>query len=387
MEKIMNLQVQSNAPGRSAARQVQNAGSGDDFMKLLWQKQEPVQPEAPKNTEKVQDDSVQDDSVQEAPKKPETAEEQQEKDEELQDVDLQQLELQQSILQQTVVQPEIMEPAVQPETAVVEAAAVVEAVAETVQQVSGETPVKAPEVSGQTRPEAAAMESDGNDAVPEQAAVQVTETPQSSRQEADASHMPKENSVKAAESGKDDRKETVAFQEAPVVHEEAQSQATAGTQNVTRTEQVKETFTAQEGTTEQVVKSTVEELPQELAKVGPSRNSGDSHVLTVELEPVSLGKLTIRLEYEAGKAAVSIMASNPKTLELLNEKASELAGILKEHTGEETVIYTQQPEREPGEDAQEQQSRGGQQQERQQHREESHQQTESFMQQLRLGLV
>ncbi len=148
--------------------------------------------------------------------------------------------------------------------------------------------------------------------------------------------MPKENSVKAAESGKDDRKETVAFQEAPVVHEEAQSQATAGTQNVTRTEQVKETFTAQEGTTEQVVKSTVEELPQELAKVWPSRNSGDSHVLTVELEPVSLGKLTIRLEYEAGKAAVSIMASNPKTLELLNEKASELAGILKEHTGEET---------------------------------------------------
>ena len=193
MEKIMNLQVQSNAPGRSAARQVQNAGSGDDFMKLLWQKQEPVQPEAPKNTEKVQDDSVQDDSVQEAPKKPETAEEQQEKDEELQDVDLQQLELQQSILQQTVVQPEIMEPAVQPETAVVEAAAVVEAVAETVQQVSGETPVKAPEVSGQTRPEAAAMESDGNDAVPEQAAVQVTETPQSSRHSKNAVTRRKSN--------------------------------------------------------------------------------------------------------------------------------------------------------------------------------------------------
>lgn len=382
MEKIMNLQVQGNVPGKTAARQTQSAGSGDDFMKLLWQKQEPVQPEAPKDPKDAQ--KAQENPVKETSKKAGTEEEQPEKDEELQDVDLQQLELQQSILQQTMVQPEIMETAVQPETAVVEAAAVVEATAETVQQASGETP----EVAGQTRPEAAVMEPEKKEAVPEQAAVQVTETPQSSRPEADASHMPMENSVKTAESGKDDRKETVVSQETPAVHEGTQSQAAAGTQNAVRTEQVEENFTAQEeGTTEQVVKSTVEELPQELAKVWPSRNSGDSHVLTVELEPASLGKLTIRLEYEAGRAAVSIMASNPKTLELLNEKATELAGILKEHTGEETVIYTQQPEREPGGDAQEQQSRGGQQQERQQHREEPHQQAESFLQQLRLGLV
>ena len=92
------------------------------------------------------------------------------------------------------------------------------------------------------------------------------------------------------------------------------------------------------------MKSTVEELPQELSKAMSSGQTTGSQTLTVELEPVSLGKLTIRVEYEAGRASVSILASNPKTLELLNEKASEIAAILKERTGEETVIYTQQPE-------------------------------------------
>lgn len=389
MEKITNLQVQGNVPVKSAVRQAQGAGSGDDFMKLLWQKQEPVQPESSrdrKDTRKTQDTPLKEASENTAP-----AEEQPEKEEELQDVDLQQLEqLQQSILQQTVVQPEIMEPVVQAGTDAAEALTVAEVAAETVQEVSGEIPLKTPEVSGQNRPEAAVPEADVKEAVPEQVADRVAEMPQSSRQEADTAFMPGESSPKAAEQRKDDPEQTVAFQETPAVHEsvQTQNQTIAGTQNRGGAEQVKETFTVQEGTGGQAVKSTVEELPQELVRVWPSRNSGDSHVLTVELEPASLGKLTIRLEYEAGRAAVSIMASNPRTLELLNEKASELAGILKEHTGEETVVYTQQPEREPGEDAQEQQSRGGQQQERQHHREEGRQETtESFMQQLRLGLV
>ena len=131
----------------------------------------------------------------------------------------------------------------------------------------------------------------------------------------------------------------------------------------------------------------MEELPQELGKALIAGKAENGQVLTVELEPVSLGKLTIRLEYEAGKTMVSVMASNPKTLELLSQKASEIATILKDHTGEETVIYTDQPQKEPGEEAQERQSHGGQQQERQQHRHEEHPQTDSFMQQLRLGLV
>lgn len=135
------------------------------------------------------------------------------------------------------------------------------------------------------------------------------------------------------------------------------------------------------------MKSTVEDLPQELGKAVMPGKAGDSQTLTVELEPVSLGKLTIRLEYEEGRTLVSVMASNPKTLELLNEKATEIAAILKDRTGEETVIYTEEPQREPGEEANEQENRGGQPREHKEQKEEQRSQTESFVQQLRLGLV
>ena len=108
----------------------------------------------------------------------------------------------------------------------------------------------------------------------------------------------------------------------------------------------------------------------------------------MELEPASLGKLTIRMTYEAGRAAVSILATNPRTLELLSEKAAEIASILEEKTGQETVILTQQPqeqeeyqENKHGGNAQKDQEQG------EQGKDEQHSRSDSFAQQLRLGLV
>ncbi len=137
------------------------------------------------------------------------------------------------------------------------------------------------------------------------------------------------------------------------------------------------------------VKATVEELPQEITKAVSSGQLTDGKTLTIELEPASLGKLTIRLVYEAGKAAVSILAANPRTLDILNEKAPELAQILKERTGEETVIYTQETEQQqPEEQYDEHRGKGQERQdERQERREEEAVQADSFAQQLRLGLV
>ncbi len=109
--------------------------------------------------------------------------------------------------------------------------------------------------------------------------------------------------------------------------------------------------------------------------------------LTVELEPASLGKLTIRMAYDGGRAAVSIMATNPKTQEMLNQRASEIAAILEEKTGQETVIYTQQPE--PNQQGYDREPDGKGQDERQEKKQDQdeRQQADSFAQQLRLGLV
>ena len=110
----------------------------------------------------------------------------------------------------------------------------------------------------------------------------------------------------------------------------------------------------------------------------------------MELEPANLGKLTIKLVYEAGKAAVSIMATNPKTLEILNQKAAEIASILEEKTGQQTVIYTHESQQGSEEQLnQEHHSRQDREaeEERRQNQDGKGSFSESFVQQLRLGLV
>jgi len=140
------------------------------------------------------------------------------------------------------------------------------------------------------------------------------------------------------------------------------------------------------------LKTSQDTLPQDLGKTLAGRLPGTGKELVVELEPANLGKLTIKMVYEAGKAAVSIIATNPKTLEILNQKAGEIASILEEKTGQETIIYTQEAQQESQEENPDksQGGQGGQQQgreERHQAREDRHRDAESFAQQLRLGLV
>ncbi len=81
------------------------------------------------------------------------------------------------------------------------------------------------------------------------------------------------------------------------------------------------------------------------------------------------------------------MATNPKTQEMLNQRASEIAAILEEKTGQETVIYTQQPE--PNQQGYDREPDGKGQDERQEKKQDQdeRQQADSFAQQLRLGLV
>lgn len=137
------------------------------------------------------------------------------------------------------------------------------------------------------------------------------------------------------------------------------------------------------------LKTTPQTLPEDLGRTLAARLPEAGRTLTVELEPASLGKLTIHMTYEAGRAAVSILATNPRTLELLNEKASEIAAILEEKTGQNTVILTQQPH----EQEQYQENKDGAagqgdgREQGRQEKEEKGQHSDSFAQQLRLGLV
>lgn len=132
------------------------------------------------------------------------------------------------------------------------------------------------------------------------------------------------------------------------------------------------------------LKTTQETLPEDLGKQLYTSMTQKKGQLELYLEPASLGKLTIRMEYEEGKTAVTIFSSNAKTLDILTREAGRLAQILEEKTGTPTEIYT--PEQADNSDPMEEPA-DHQQEERQQHRERPKQQDDSFAQQLRLGLA
>lgn len=131
------------------------------------------------------------------------------------------------------------------------------------------------------------------------------------------------------------------------------------------------------------VRTSPETFPSDVGKAIAAKMPGANGTLTIELEPAALGRMTIKVIYEAGRAAVSIMSENPKTLELLSQSAGDIAQILEQKTGQQTVVYT--PENQQDMDGRQ----GGQESGRQrQDREEKRQnQPDSFAQQLRLGLV
>ncbi len=129
-------------------------------------------------------------------------------------------------------------------------------------------------------------------------------------------------------------------------------------------------------------------LPEDLGQFLSSRLPPAGKELLVELEPAQLGKLTVRVVYEEGRALVSIVTENPKTLELLSRHSPQLAAILEENTGQATVVYTGRPGHQPQESFERQgQPQDNPQRDRQQENRRKREQTESFYQRFRLGLI
>ena len=141
------------------------------------------------------------------------------------------------------------------------------------------------------------------------------------------------------------------------------------------------------GETTAAVKTSEATMYRDIAETLASRMPVKDGTLTLELEPASLGKIIIKVAFEDGKTVMSLMADSHRTLAILSQRAGEMGQILEEKTGQQTVIYT--PENQPSQE--ELPERGGEEnrqrqrdaQEENRHNKES----ESFMQQLRLGLV
>jgi len=143
-----------------------------------------------------------------------------------------------------------------------------------------------------------------------------------------------------------------------------------------------------------MMRTTESTLTDDLTNLLASRFPSQNGQLTIELDPEKLGKITINVSYDSGHAAVSISATNQKTVELLTQSAPAMANIIQQKTGQQTEVYipnTQQSNtkqdmasgRESNENADQQSAR----QREQQAQSSSEVNSNAFIQQMRLGLV
>lgn len=374
----------------------------DDFTKLLQQKKDLAQTKEQPKADSAKDDRVKD---KEAASSDSKSEKPQNGKEDVQEDDLQQEALRQSAQQQAMAQLNLVQAQIQPETT---PEMIAEAVTETpvqaaeAAQVMGEQPQILAEAVAQT------AQPQTGEAIPlsgKQEKLQAEDLSAGAKAGATKEEQPltpltdvvaqsrgtKEQSG-SGEKGLESSIQSSHEQKAQAAEQEdgREAQPLYGEDTFRTSMETRESAFAGERTEPIPVKTTPETMPQDIGQTLAGRIGGGPKTIVIELEPASLGKLTIRLTYEASRAALSIAASNPKTLELLNQRAGEIAQILEEKTGQETVIFTQPTEQEPQyEDGRSSQG-GAQQEDREERRgdgQQKEQQAASFAQQLRLGLI
>lgn len=130
---------------------------------------------------------------------------------------------------------------------------------------------------------------------------------------------------------------------------------------------------------------------QNLARTMADQMQAGKNEFEIWFEPANLGKMAIKVAYEGGRAMVSIMCTNEKTMELISQNARQLGNILQQHTGDDTVVVIEHPESDYLQQKMDQEQQNGQEQEEQNGKNKNDQQQdtdhESFLQQLRLGLM
>ena len=135
-----------------------------------------------------------------------------------------------------------------------------------------------------------------------------------------------------------------------------------------------------------------EALPKDVAEFLGEKIDYHKGELKIELEPRSLGQITVKLNFQSGKASIVIFAENPKTLHLLQNGAEDMARIVEQKTGEQTrVIVHEENRREElfrDNDANAKENRDeAERRLREAEKEKKKNHTEGFIHKMRLGLI
>ena len=134
-----------------------------------------------------------------------------------------------------------------------------------------------------------------------------------------------------------------------------------------------------------------EELPEKLTDQLLTKMADGVKDFESEIEPVNLGKIAVKISYENGQANISILCSEKKALDVLEQNVKEICGVIERNFGGTTTIILDKPENDYLNQARDENGPGRQNQEQEQPKEGKQQQSEDdaeqFLQKLRLGLV
>lgn len=131
------------------------------------------------------------------------------------------------------------------------------------------------------------------------------------------------------------------------------------------------------------------ELKDNLIQTITQKLDQNQYEMELSLNPEHLGKMSIRITYMNEKAAIAILCSSKEATQMLAEQAKEIGRIMEQHLKADTFISVETKEQ----DYLEQnfnQSKEESSQHESRHKKKSHnkqQETQTFLEQLRLGLA
>ena len=169
-------------------------------------------------------------------------------------------------------------------------------------------------------------------------------------------------------------------------HQAQQSAAASTVQTPVRTMQ--EDVKPQEVTTVHVAQP--EELPDKLTDQILGKMQEGVQSFEIEIEPENLGKIAVKIMYEDGQATVSILCTEKKALDVLGNHAREIGGIIDRNLGGETKIFVEKQEPDYLNQNKDENQHGKQDEQGQQkesHKKQDSEDSEQFLQKLRLGLT
>lgn len=129
------------------------------------------------------------------------------------------------------------------------------------------------------------------------------------------------------------------------------------------------------------------QFPNQLAERIVHQAKEGKQQFDIKLTPRELGEINIKIVFENGRAEVLLSCSNKNTMNLLTQNAQTIGSVIQNHTGSQTTVVVEEGNQAQQDTYDGSQHNGRQDAEQEQKNRHTRQQSQDFIQQLRLGLV